>query len=605
MDWLHFLSLHLFSTEPWTINKAMKHRLFKNIITLLFLFGMAFNLQAQNQTAYQKRCNEIYVKYYKIFTYGYEKSITLDEQIAIGLIGANVACGAAALDALQRWPMSKVEQISSKMDAELKQAEALMTEEERREKARNAERDRIASTSVGRLKLLVEDSINNWSQKGEFEKTEDWRTRIESKSKDCFSIYCRKLFPDYSFDISTLKYDADNEIYLFKVSYRLRFQNKTVTEEMNVSVPMNVTDAKNLDDNNIVVTDVVWGCTNNSIQPKAFKLKAHNKLFSVTTQVDDLVIDASQLSVKNDYAKSLSYNYTQKGLNRIQNREAIRNCAIGYNRKLKYDADSLNRIINSYLYAYQASRNEVVADTIPIKEYDNVELEIKSEYLKLYGDMVSRKDKALQNMKKDLRRYNSDKYVETFLAEDLTRKEQINAMYLECRCDYKSFRNFVLAYEEGKISKSNCNCRENYWSEYKSLFDNREEFDKTYNLGEDKMRRELKLRQEMEEKLMQYKRILCIEIQNGFMMNAVGKQDMQNAANNRNPYIREVYNYLQNFKGYSVYHKAIDALFEINDKMSKEYEKQSKYFDSKEVFVEEYMSDGYKTKLKERKKAYK
>ena len=47
-----------------TINKAMKHRLFKNIITLLFLFGMAFNLQAQNQTAYQKRCNEIYVKYY-------------------------------------------------------------------------------------------------------------------------------------------------------------------------------------------------------------------------------------------------------------------------------------------------------------------------------------------------------------------------------------------------------------------------------------------------------------------------------------------------------------------------------------------------------------
>lgn len=571
---------------------------------LFFLFGMEFNLQAQNQTAYQKRCNEIYVKYYKIFTYGYEKSITLEEQIGIGLIGANVACGAAALDALQRWPLSKVEQISSKMDAELKKAEALMTEVERKEKVRNAERDRIAATSVGRLSLLVEDSINNWSQKGEFEKTEDWKTRLESKSETCFSIYCRELFPDCSFDISPLKYDADNEMYLFKVIYRLKFPDKTVSEEMNVSVPMKVADARNLD-NKITVTDVVWGSTNNSIQPKAFKLKVNNNLFSVTTQVDDLVIDANQLSIKNDYVKTVIYNYTQKGLNRIQNRDVIRNCAIGYNRRLKNDADSLNRIINSYLYAYQASRNEISADTIPIKEYDNVEMEIKSEYLKLYGGMVSRKDNVLQNMKKDLRRYNSDKYVETYLVEDPTRREQINVTYLECWCDYKSFRNFVLAYEEGKISKSDCNCRENYWREYKSLFDNREEFDKTYNLGEDKMLKELKLRQEMEEKLIQYKMILGIEIQNGFTLNAVGKQDMQNAANNRNPYIQTVYKYLQIFKDCSVYHRAIEALFEMNDKMSKEYEKQSKYYDSREVFVDEYMNDGYKTKLKERKKAYK
>lgn len=583
----------------------MKHIPLKIIITSLFLFGIAFNLQAQNKTAYQKRCNEIYVKYYKIFTYGYEKSITLDEQIAIELIGPDVACGAAALDALQRWPMSKIEQISSKMDAELKQAETLMTDEERKEKAMKAERDKIAATSVGRLKLLVEDSVNHWSLKGEFEKTEDWRNRLESKSETCFSNYCRELFPEYSFNISPLKYDADNEIYLFKVNYRLEFPNKTIKDELNVSVPMNVTDAKGLDNDNIAVTDVVWGSTNNNIQPKAFKLKVNDKLFSLTTQVEDLILEANQLSIQNDYAKTISYNYTQKGLNRLQNRDAIRNCANIYNRRLKHDEDSLNGIINTYLYAYQASRNKVYADTIPIKEYDNVEQEIKSEYTKLYGNMVLKKDKALQDMKKDLRRYNSDKYVDTYLAEDPARKEQINATYLECRCNYKSFRNFVLAYEEGKISKSECNCRDNYWNDYQSLFDNREDFDKTYNLGEDEMRKELKLRREMEQKFMQYKRILSLEIQNGFTLNAVGKQDMQNAANSRNSYIQKVYNYLQDFKGYNVYHKAIDSLLEMNDKMSKEYEKQSKYYDSIDVFVEEYMNEGYKTKLKERKKAYK
>lgn len=583
----------------------MKHSPLKIIISLLFLFGIAFNLQAQNKTAYQKRCNEIYVKYYKIFTYGYEKSITLDEQIAIGLIGPDVACGAAALDALQRWPMSKIEQISSKMDAELKQAETLMTEEERKEKARKAERDKIAATSVGRLKLLVEDSINHWSQKGEFEKTEDWKTRLESKSVNYFSNYCRELFPDYSFDISPLKYDADNEMYLFKVSYSLEFPNKTIREEMNVSVPMNVTDAKGLDNDNIVVTDVVWGSTNNNIQPKTFKLKVNDKLFSVTTQVDDLVLEANQLSIQNDYAKTVSYNYTQKGLNRLQNRDTIRNCANIYNRKLKHDADSLNGIINSYLYAYQASRNKVYADTIPIKEYDNVEQEIKSEYTKLYGNMVLRKDRTLQDMKKDLRRYNSDKYIETYLTEDPTRKEQINSEYTECRCNYRSFKRFVLAYEEGTVSKSECNCREKYWNDYQNLFANRNDFDKTYNLGEEEWNKELKLRQKKEQEFMQYKRILSIETQSGFAFNAVGKQDMQNAANSRNSYIQTVYNYLQSFKGYNVYHKAIEVLLEMNDKMSKEYEKQSKFYDSVDSFVEEYMNDGYKTKLKERKKAYK
>ncbi len=574
--------------------------LLKKLFVLLFVsIAFSLNLSAQEATAYQKRCNEIYTKYYLIFTYGYEKSLTLEEELtlgmAFGMLSPEGAVAIAALNASQQWPMSKIEKLTTNMKSELKKAESLMTAEERKEKARQDAREKLAETSVGRLKLLIADSLDMWATKEEFEKTDEWKSRMEQESKTRFLRYCKKLFPSYSFTVSPLKYDADKEEYLFNIKYELDFYNKTIKEELNTTIPVNVSDAKGLNDKKINATDVVWGVVNDKIYPKAFNIIINDNKYPVTTQAKDLTIDARQLPIQNEYIGPASYNYTQMAIKRIQNQAIIQQAIIGYNTKLQLDADSLNHLITTYAYAYQPHKYQIAVETIPLKEYDDVEKEIMIEYENSLSNMAAKKDEALQKMKEDFRRYDSDKYVKVYLAENSLNADYINAAYVECRCNY-SFTKFVIAYEDGNGNIPNCNCRESFWSRYKDVFASREEFDQAYNLSNGEWESELRSHLNRKSKFDDI----------SYYIDAVRMSNLQSAANSSNSYIKKVYQYLQETKGDNLYYpKAIDKLFRSNTAMHDEYEKQSKYYESRKDFVEDYLSAKYKNNLKERKKTYK
>ncbi len=72
-------------------------------------------------------------------------------------------------------------------------------------------------------KGYVEERINTWQKKGEFEKTADWtarvneqtrRRKIEELTREAESKFIARLSPKVQFDMVLKTYDADHEVYL-------------------------------------------------------------------------------------------------------------------------------------------------------------------------------------------------------------------------------------------------------------------------------------------------------------------------------------------------------------------------------------------------------
>lgn len=599
----------LFEIEANRLMKVLPNKIsgsffrLKRIFIIIALVGFSLELFAQDLSAYQQRRKEIYMKYYVILYYGYEKQLSLEEQISLGLLFSNSdpdqALSLVALDAMMRMPASQFSELSENFDRELKQAESLMTAAERKEKEIQETRKVLEKTSVGYLKLMVADSVNNWITKGDFEKSDEYNNRIEKEMETLFYRYCRNAFPSYSFEYMPLKYDADREEYTLMAKYRLIFPNKTIEEETNILIPMSVPDAKSLDVFKIRETDIVWGCDNDKIQPQSLNIIINGSQVPITTKAKDLILETSQLPIRKESVGSIKYNYSHRESIWLQNRDSIKKIVDIYNDKLRHDADSLNQLIGASKYAYNVSRYQIEIEQIPLKRYDNVEQEIMSEYKKCLSKMVTEKDELLYEMKKDFRNNSSpDEFGRIYLEENAWKRDQLMAEYMECRCRYSSFTYYVLAYDEGKASPSDCRCREIYWDEYNHLFSNRKEYDSIYNLSDDEWKTELAFRIEGEEKFLRYQSLLqhyyafCIS-ENAIVLN----DQIEELKIELNKCLKEL-------KGHIFYDKAINMLFEKNMSLSEEYEKQSKYYESKEDFVEDYLTTDYKKKLRERKKAY-
>jgi len=109
------------------------------------------------------------------------------------------------------------------------------------------------------IKEFVEKRVNEWQQKGEFEKTNDYLLRVNEKNrtvkiKEFQEVAMESLKLDFlnSIDFSNIElgdYDADNETFLLKVTsaeVRNIFNNSTKTKSVNLggfdfvlSVPIN------------------------------------------------------------------------------------------------------------------------------------------------------------------------------------------------------------------------------------------------------------------------------------------------------------------------------------------------------------------------------
>lgn len=183
---------------------------------------MPMAIYAQSSlTPYQRRVNQIVLKYYKIFAQGsgdrrfnilgYNNPEIATDGISLAYIEYSTKHGSAAAKRLR-----------NSMNAEFKAAEKLKNSTDRLRDFYNTDR--------GQMYKAARNKFISWSQKGEFEKTTEYENRINNRSISYFDRCCKEAIDsvmnaladnpsgnsvaDDQIRLGKLPtYDADNEQY--------------------------------------------------------------------------------------------------------------------------------------------------------------------------------------------------------------------------------------------------------------------------------------------------------------------------------------------------------------------------------------------------------
>ena len=211
----------------------------RNVIKLIVLLSLSFcyspfQLIGQNSqnTPYELKMIEIHTKYYaKIY---YKKNISQlnhSESIAVSVAISNThyltmrTVIYAGLEKLYERNPSAASQLKSSYEKEIKDAAKLKNKTDyEREKliadkeAREKRRKEIAETDYEKVINNVRYFFSEWSKKGEFEKQEDWNTRLIQKSEKTFTTLCNQSVSliancgrRYSYRLE--EYNADGEFF--------------------------------------------------------------------------------------------------------------------------------------------------------------------------------------------------------------------------------------------------------------------------------------------------------------------------------------------------------------------------------------------------------
>ena len=204
-------------------------------------------------------------------------------------------------------------------------------------------------------------------------------------------------------------------------------------------------------------------------------------------------------------------------------------------------------------------------------------------------------DYANGHMEQNLKINQPDKYIAGYIAVHPEKKEAIEKLYLDYRCEEKKvqYRYIIIYLESGHIAQT---CRQSQWSSYGNLYKSQEEFNQSYNKAHSDyfFQSEIKARQAANENLEKLKQYIA----------SYGKKvKLSNMNKNPNDQTSYVIKRLGELKrSYYYYSDAVSYLIETFPKVQKEYEKNGQYFQSQVEFFDAYTSDSYSSVLKDKKK---
>ena len=576
--------------------------------TLLLVILTSFTIQVAAESAYQKKVYSICERYYTYFIDGYSHSLPLADAVLFSVDPESMTA-IAAMNALSWLSPQKVDKLIDQLSAELKQAEKLMTPEERAEKARKDALAKKKETSLGCLQLLIQDSLNVFATKGEFEKTTDYQTRIQQQAKQKFEYYCTYLFPKASFNLQPIKYNADKELYDFELEYTLSFQNKRHNNTLLVSVPIDVEAAQYLNQHRatIPVFDVVWGLNGNTLTPQSYKFTLNDNTYTANTKVSDLILKTSDLDIDIPQLKNASFNCTaqQKTLNK--NKQA-------YLAKInEWQQVWRNNITTSpyyerlhYDYREQFIKSDILKPFQPTDEAADIYVFYQTYVYDTAAEATN--SNLLQQVKEKLRETSNTAYIDAYLSENPELNDSLQVEYIEYRCHYSSFQNFTRAFFDNRVEESKRNCRENAYAQYGQYYDSREDFDIDYNKGDNVLKEKASLYAWLEQNVIEIEQLFLgkVAIYRGNYVptsESVSSLYLQGADNNNNySTIRRLSVLYKELKDYPpLQQRAADFIISHNKKMQKEYDKNGALFESKIDFVNAYFSPEYKKILKLKK----
>ena len=239
-------------------------------------------------------------------------------------------------------------------------------------------------------------------------------------------------------------------------------------------------------------------------------------------------------------------------------------------------------------YPYNTDKTSLDKVSLPLEAFGKPNLQsVTNEKIKELQQQVKvLQDKYYSNLKTN----NPEKFAEVYLQEHPEHVEQIEKQVLECRCKNISKAQMVIMYIDKKIP--NCTCRKDYYSAHGHLFANREDFDETYNIGEKEFLDNILYRQKLRADIEDIKTLAS----------ALKNVKLKDGLESKNGDIHNLAQKVQYHKDKYYYKEVVDLMFEYDENMVKEWEKNGLLFKSKVEFYEAYVSGEYKNVLKEKKK---
>ncbi len=546
----------------------------KKVLVIILLFMVSNIVLAQ--TAYEQKCFDIFNKYAKTL-YGSNLSnsdYTLTYNTYVSKIESGLSPQQAAEESFTLAALvynsrtgKNAELIFKQMATEYKAAEKLMTADEKLY-FKILEESRVP---YGKVKWAIVKEFNIWMNKGEYENTNEWETRLKEQSRSKFDDIAFKAINNVMYSNYWLlkfgRYDADNKdlevifydkdesctiSHFVKASPETARLLKTKSDIQNGDINV-YSDGFTAEDNIVFFeydTDELCVIDKKVFVPRYFHFTSGN---------DDLVIDLTNID----------------GINYV-----------------KYPVDEVP-ISNQYIKGY-------VFDA--------------SEYAKFYQELKAKRRAAQEAADlATIEKYNKD--IDDAFAEAnrklAANKYNIYGISMEngwsklTKNDEKEYKTRLSKIQEAyQQYEDEIKIKYNYaYSDFRKYYKSNEEFDKFYCQGLNVFNTESEFRTVQVELEKNKSSIAAVnfqkEMNNNSLMNVISEQPTDYTK--VNDYRKRLLAWVNDMKNKPYYEQVVDFMINNNVQMQKEYLKNGSKFSSKTEFYEAFTSGDYKNVLKTKK----
>jgi len=558
-------------------------------IILLFI-AIVISSVAFSQTAYEKKCAQIFKKYWNLFYPGH--SVSNFEMNSIGVY--EKAKGLLQIGALNYAMQTgkNVDAIFNQMEKEYAAARTLMTKEEKQDYIVEQER----KTHYGKIKWDTGLEFLKWMQKDEYEKTDDYNNRLTTSTAIYDSLLHKNIkyeIENESWDYSIGKYDADAEVMKFL------FYDKDKVCRISHTVNIPIETAKKINEGVISLRmyynddEILMDSEDLVLVPRFFYLRTQNNYY----ESQKLDYEFDNIELLNHGLSLVKYKYDELnlGLYGIENKY-MKGHIFDYNK----DAEK-NRIRDSI-----ARREQEIRDSIARREQEirRHEQEIKDSIaIAQYNDELS-KSLRLANDELKANKYNIKGYQINDPDNEFSIGKNSESLYFGKQQDLVIRKNQLV---------SNINAEYNdAKSKYGSLYVSDNEFDSFYCKGESFFKAETESRLELckvKNELERNRQSIASvnfrkDLSNMSLSNmlAVTSGEQITDYSDANKYRHELIAWVNQLKDKPYYDYVINYLISNNAGLNKEYTKNGSFFSSEVDFYEAFISDKYKDILKSKKK---
>lgn len=542
----------------------------------IFLFALATLVPVMGvlaDTPYEKQKERIAAKYYSILKYGYERSLSAEDYMTIAFGGFELA----AYNYLLQYP-SEAEKLMGRMNAEMEAARSLMIEEDFIKEWEKSD--------YGKIIMNIKDAHSKKFSKDEFETKDSYYARIKTAAKEEFVRLCIKAFGEMDkslkITITPNSYDAESQVYSFKVEESYICFDRTFTQKFDTQVKVSSNIARDIKEKvceSSEISDVKWNIVDDKdiyVTEAKIPLGVNDLTFTLKKtfkNMKPLSFEFSKIDSENPNLRTYAWNYTDAN--------ALYNL---YNAKLQKDLEPYNKRLKDCPYNIKGA---VLAFNLD-KSFKFDEEKLKNQYSNLKSQLDSKCNAKIEEVKKNLREYAFDEFLAIYNAEH----PEMNIKIAEWKELYKcsptlTDKDYQNAFIDG-IEPAPQTCKEKYGY----LFED-SEFD-TWYAGND-FTSEVEKREAIYDatkdkiqKLNQYKDKINLSFKGIKGTNEANQTLLQvQFIDSKNiKYMPKCYADL------------LDVYFQLDSKMLKEFQKNGAKFASKEDFFEAYIDINYKQILK-------